>query len=196
MSKRTQLQYVKRFIEPAKPDSYPYIYVTKFDDSTLKEFYAQFSALNLNDEVKVIPIVISSYGGQVHILLSMLDIIKGAIKPVSTIAMGKAMSCGAVLLSAGTRGLRFAGENTEILIHEVSSMAIGKNLDIQNDAENTHKLNLTLMRILAKNCKMKDKNYFLKLSKSKGNVDLYFTAKEAQKLGLIDEVSIPELVRD
>lgn len=193
--KKTKLIYVQTIPEALKNDDFPYIYVTEFKESTVKEFYKEFSKLNCDDEVKVIPIVISSYGGEVYSLLSMLDIMKTANKPVATIAMGKAMSCGAVLLSAGTKGLRFAGEMTDVLIHEVSGFSIGKNLDIQNDAEKTKKLNMLLMRILAENCGIKDKDHFIKLAKSKGNIDLYFTAKESKKLGLIDHISIPELVK-
>lgn len=194
-SSKSKIEYVKLEPEIIKLDEFPYIYVTKFNEESLKEFYKEFSKLNFDPSVKIIPILISSYGGDVYTLLSMLDIIKTANKPVATIAMGKAMSCGAVLLSAGTPGYRYAGESTDILIHEVSNFSIGKNLDIQNEARSTERLNKTLMTILAKNCGMKDINYFLKLSKSKGNVDLYFSAKECKKIGLIDSVSIPELVR-
>lgn len=196
MSRRKlRLHYFETDKVVKEDDKFEYIYVTDFDDDALEKFYKKFLELNSDEEVKIIPIVISSYGGSVYTLLSMLDLIKIARKPVATIAIGKAMSCGAVLLSAGTKGFRFSGPETDILIHEVSSAAWGKNSDIQNDAKQTNKLNIKLMGILAKNCGKKDKNYFLKVSKSKGNTDLYYSAKQAKALGLIDYDTIPELFK-
>jgi len=192
MSKKARLVYFEAGRED-KEESFHYIHVNKFNEESAKNFYHDFLKLNSNPEVRVIVIVVDSYGGDVYALLSMLDVIKSANKPVATIASGKAMSCGAVLLSAGDKGLRFAGPSAEILIHEVSSVAVGKNSDVQNDAKNTARLNKLLMRTLAENSGKKDRDFFIKLSKARGNVDLVFSAKQAKSHGLIDFIGIPEL---
>jgi len=142
----------------------------------------------------VIVIIINSYGGEVYSLLSMIDLIKTAEKPVCTISNGKAISCGAVLLSCGTKGYRYAGELSDIMIHEASQGDHGKNTDIQNSAEQLKKLNDMLMRILAENSGKKNKNFFIKMLKKKSNVDMFLTAVECKKLGLIDHVGTPKLL--
>lgn len=170
-----------------------YIYVTSFEEKTVKEFYDSFMELESDPKVQVVPIVISSYGGQVYTLLSILDIMKTATKPIATICMGKAMSCGAVLLSSGTKGYRYAGENSTTLIHEVSSLAAGTSSEIQNSAAEVKLLNKKLMHILSENAGKKDKDFFIKALRANNNTDLYYSAAEAKSLGLIDYVSIPKL---
>ena len=180
---------------PIKHDDVKFITVNRFDEDALNKFYEKFLELDLRPEIKVIPIVINSYGGNVSALLGMLDIMKLTNKPVATIALGKAMSCGAVLLSAGTKGYRYAGAHTSILIHEVSSSAGGKTADLENELKDVKNLNNKLMRLLAKNCGLKNKDYFLTKSRKNANVDLYYSAEESRKLGLIDFVSVPRFLK-
>jgi ATP-dependent Clp protease protease subunit len=194
MTQLINLQVIDSVAKGAIADT-PYIFITDFNDSATISFYQTFLKLHSDPNVKVIPIVISSYGGQVHSLLAMLDIMKTSTKPVSTIALGKAMSCGAVLLSAGTRGYRFASEHTDIMIHEVSTREFGKISDIENGTKSTIHLNKLLFRILQANSTLKDANYLLKKMKSAGNVDWYLTAREYRKMGLIDHVAVPNLTK-
>jgi ATP-dependent Clp protease protease subunit len=172
-----------------------YIFVTKFDDEAASKFFDQFTHMSSSPEVKVIPIVISSFGGQVHSLLPMIDLIKACDKPVATIALGKAMSCGAFLLGAGTKGYRYAAPNADIMLHEVSSSGWDKTSNLENDVEHTRYLNDLFFNLLAKWAGKKDKNFFLKELKSKSNVDWYLTASEFKKYGLIDHVGIPNLIK-
>ena len=168
-----------------------YILVTAFDDTAFGKFYDQFIKMSANPRTKIIPIVISSFGGQVHSLLPMIDLIKASRKPVATIALGKAMSCGATLLAAGTKGYRYAAPNADIMIHEVSSMSWDKNTDMQNDAKHTKYLNDLLFKMIAEWAGKKDPKFFLKILNSKSNVDWYLTANECKKLGLVDHVGVP-----
>lgn len=171
-----------------------YIFVTEFNDKAVEEFYAQFLALSSNPEVKVIPVVVSSYGGQVHALLSMLDLIESSMKPVSTIGMGKAMSCGAVLLAAGTKGYRFAAPNTDIMLHEISSVEWGKAADIANGAKTTKRLNTKLFKILESKSTVKGNRGLIKKMRAKGNVDWFLTPGQYLKMGLIDHIGVPALI--
>lgn len=176
------------------PDDLQHIHINKFNEESAKDFYKSFRELLSNDIVKVIPIFIDSYGGNVHALLSMLDLIADSHKPVATIAMGKAMSCGAILLAAGTKGYRFAATNTDIMVHEVSSVEFGKMADLDSGVKHTKKMNDNLFAFLASRSK-KDKKFFLAKMKSMGNVDWFLTASQYKALGLIDHVGIPQLVQ-
>ncbi len=176
-------------------DELPYIFVTNFDDAALNTFYQKFTALHSNPDVKVIPIVVSSFGGQVHTLLAMIDIINSSAKPVATIGTGKAMSCGAILLASGTKGYRFAAPNTDIMLHEISSMEWGKITDTDNGVRQTKRLNIQMFKHLAKQARKKGTSFFLKEMKKRVNVDWYLTPSEYKKLGLIDHISMPILVK-
>lgn len=172
-----------------------YIYVTKFDDDAASKFYEQFLKMTANPENKVIPIVISSFGGQVHALLPMIDLIKASKKPVATIALGKAMSCGAFLLAAGTKGYRYAAPNTDIMIHEVSASTWDKTTNIQNETRHIKYLNNLFFKFLADWAGKKDSKFFLNMLKNKSNVDWYLTSNECKKLGLVDHIGIPNLIK-
>jgi ATP-dependent Clp protease protease subunit len=171
-----------------------YIFVTSFNDAAVADFLKEMVIMQLDPKYQVIPVVISSYGGYLHALLAMIDLIQASPKPVATIAVGKAMSCGAVLLAAGTKGLRFAAPNTDIMIHEVSSGDHGKTSELQTSTKQTTKLNNFMFEFLTKCSNRKEKDYFKKMIKKNGNVDWHLTAEEFKRLGLIDQVCVPNLV--
>jgi ATP-dependent protease ClpP protease subunit len=101
------------------------IRVNKFDEDSAKEFNQHMSIAQCTGQ-NVIPVVIDSYGGEVYSLMTMIDSIKASRVPVATIVEGKAMSCGAVLLTCGAPGMRFASPHSTIMIHEVASAGRGK----------------------------------------------------------------------
>lgn len=170
------------------------IYVGAFDDTAAEKFHAGIMKLEANPDVKVIPVIINSYGGSVYSLFAMLDVLSSTTKPVATIAVGKAMSCGSVLLAAGTPGYRYCGNNADVMIHEVGSWAVGKTTELKADVKNTDRLNDILLNKLASFCG-KDKNYFQKKIKEHTNLDWYLDAKTCKKLGLVDHVGTPKLLK-
>jgi ATP-dependent Clp endopeptidase proteolytic subunit ClpP len=145
-----------------------------------------------NDAQPFIPILIDSFGGDVLTLFSMLDMIDSSEKPVLTCCTSKAMSCGSALLSAGTKGYRFASPRATILIHEASTQLEGKAADIISDAKNMEALNEKLMELLAKNSN-RPASFYKNLIKKGNNADLYLTAEEALDCGIIDKIGIPEI---
>ena len=169
-----------------------YIWVTDFDDISLERFTQKFMRLERDPAIQVIPIYISSYGGEAYALGAMRDLIKSSTKPVSTIAVGKAMSCGVFLLAAGTKGLRFASENTEIMIHEVASGEWGKATEMIQAAADLDRLNKKFFKNFADDIGQSPEFIQAEMDKRK-NVDWYLDAKQALKLGVIDDISIPRV---
>ena len=145
-----------------------------------------------NDCQPFIPILIDSFGGDVLSLFSMLDMIDSSDKPVITAVSSKAMSCGSALLSAGTKGYRFASPRATILIHEASTQLEGKAADIISDAKNMEALNEKLMELLAKNSN-RPASFYKNLIKKGNNADLYLSAEEALECGIIDHIGLPEI---
>lgn len=172
----------------------PYIFVNEFNDKATNDFYKAFMNLNAKTEIKIIPIVISTYGGEVYSLLSMLDIIKFSKKPVATVALGKAMSCGVTLLASGTKGNRYVSPNADVMIHEVAHVEWGKLADTTNGVNQATKLNNRIFSLLEGFTGAK-KGTFQKRMKELNNVDWFLTASECKALGIVDFVGIPTLLK-
>ena len=147
---------------------------------------AQMLFLESEDPDKEISLYINSPGGSVTDGLAIVDTMNYIKCPVNTICLGLAASFGAVLLSNGQKGKRFATPNAEILIHQplIAGGGIsGQTTDIKIHAEQMIKTRERLTKILAENTGkpieqvMKDKER-----------DNYMTAEEALEYGLIDEI--------
>lgn len=171
------------------------IWVTEFSDLHLKKFADQFFKLESDPSIEVIPVFITSYGGDVHNMLAMRDIIKSSNKQVATIAIGKAMSAGAALLAAGSKGLRFASKDTTIMIHEVSSGAWGKTEDLKVSATEVDRLNKVFLKNMADDIGITFTQLSDKLHSMK-NADWFLTAQEALELKLIDDIQMPRMAEE
>ena len=167
------------------------IRVNKFNEDSAKKFSEQM-ALAHNTGQKVIPVVIDSYGGQVYSLMSMISAIKHADIPIATIVEGKAMSCGAVLFSFGEEGLRFMDPNATVMIHDVSSMDMGKVEELKAGAAEADRLNTKIYTMMARNCGKKD-DYFMKIVDKKKHADWFLDAEEAKKHGMANQLRVPRL---
>ena len=167
------------------------IYVNKFTEESAKEFLeAMINAQGTGQSI--IPIIIDSYGGEVYSLLKMIDIIKSSTVPVATICMGKAMSCGAVLLTCGAEGHRYMAPTATVMIHDVASFAMGKVEEIKADAKESDRLNKLIFKVMADNCG-KDVGYFSKLVHEHGHADWFLDADECKKHGMVNHLRIPKL---
>ena len=167
------------------------IRVNKFDEESAKDFALQMAQAH-NTGQKVIPVVIDSYGGQVYSLMSMIAAIKDSELPVATIVEGKAMSCGAVLFSFGKDGYRFMDKNATVMIHDVSSMDMGKIEELKASAKEADRLNTIIYTMMAQNCGKKD-DYFMKIVDKKKHADWFLDAEEAQSHNLANHLRIPTL---
>lgn len=167
------------------------VYVNKFTEESLKQFKQDFNDAKFTKQ-EVIPIFIDSYGGAVDALTGMIDEIKNCDVPVATIATGKAMSCGAFLLAAGTKGYRYISPNARVLIHQISSWTIGKKEDIQADANEMERLSQLMWGFMNDWCQ-KPQGYFEQQMKDRLNADWYLNPTEAFKYGLVDYIGIPKL---
>ena len=165
--------------------------VNKFTEDSAKKFH-QDVAMAHNTGQKIIPLVIDSYGGQVYSLLSMVSAIEASELPIATIVEGKAMSCGAVLLTFGEPGLRFADPNATVMIHDVSSGGHGKIEELKADVKEAERLDEKIFTMMARNCGKKD-DYFKKRVFNKKHADWFMDAQEAKKHGLVNHLRVPKL---
>jgi ATP-dependent Clp protease protease subunit len=125
----------------------------------------------------------------------MISAINSADLPVATIVEGKAMSCGAVLLSFGEQGMRYADPNATIMIHDVSSGGHGKIEELKADVKEAERLDEKIFTMMARNCGKKD-DFFKKKVFNKKHADWFMDAQEAKKHGLVNHLRVPQLSID
>ena len=155
----------------------------EIDEHVASLAVAQLLFLEAEDPEKDIAIYINSPGGSVTAGMAIYDTIKYIKPEVSTIAIGLAASMGAVLLTAGTKGKRFALPNAEIMIHQPLGGASGQAEDIKIHAEWILKTRKKLNEILSE-CSGQP----LSVIEKDTDRDNFMTAEEALSYGLIDKV--------
>ena len=138
-----------------------------------------------NRLIDEIEIYINSNGGEVTALLPMIDLIDAMKKPVKTIVLGKAYSCGALLLLCGHKGKRAAYKNSEILFHEVAGGIIAKASQMVHEVERIKRFNDLAVKFIRERTRMSE----AQISKfMESNRDIFITAQEALEYGIIDEI--------
>ena len=153
------------------------------NDQVASTVVAQLLFLEAQDPDKDIYFYINSPGGVITSGLSMFDTMNYIKPDIVTICIGQAASMGAFLLSAGTKGKRYALPHARIMIHQPSGGAQGQSTDIQIQAQEIQRLKDTLNEIMAENCGKKAKQ----LEKDTER-DNFMSSAEAVEYGLIDKV--------
>lgn len=165
------------------------VFVTGEVNDTMADLVvAQLLFLEAEDPTKDIQLYINSPGGQVTSGLAILDTMRHIKPDVSTICMGMAASMGAVLLTAGTKGKRYALPNADVMIHQPLGGSQGQAEDIRIQAEKILATRERLNQILAE-CTGQD----IETIRLDTDRDKYLTAEEAKEYGLIDKVLYPEV---
>ncbi|MBI4425860.1 MAG: ATP-dependent Clp protease proteolytic subunit [Elusimicrobia bacterium] len=147
---------------------------------------AQLLYLESEDPDKDINLYINSPGGMVTAGLAVYDTMQYIKCPITTICIGMAMSFGAVLLAAGTKGRRFALPQSRIMIHQplISGGGIsGQATDIEVEAKEMVRTKEILNEILAHHTGQT----VAKIAKDVER-NFYLSADEAKTYGLVDEV--------
>lgn len=153
------------------------------DDHVANLIIAQLLFLASEDPKKDISFYINSPGGHVSSGLAIVDTMNHVAPDVSTVCVGMAASMGAVLLSSGKKGKRFALPNAEVMIHQPSGGAEGQASDIAITAKHILATRERLNKILAKNT-----GQSLKKIETDVDRDFFMTADEAKTYGVIDKV--------
>ena len=181
-----------------EPDIAPYrtIWVRDFGIGAAKEFYEELEAMYRENPEKPVLVMVASYGGYVDGLFAMVDAINAFPFEVWTCCFGVAMSCGAVLLSAGTKGRRYSLRNATVMIHEITGFIWAQAPDIKNEAEEAERINTRVLTILAENCGMTFEELMTVMRGQDGAREHYFDADGAKTFGIVDEIveSLPNII--
>ncbi|MFH0938597.1 MAG: ATP-dependent Clp endopeptidase proteolytic subunit ClpP [Planctomycetota bacterium] len=153
------------------------------DDLTAATVVAQMLFLQLENKESDIALYVMSPGGSVNAGLAIYDTMQHVSNDVATYCIGQAASMGAFLLTAGTKGKRFALPNARIMIHQPWGGAQGTAADIIIQAEEIIRLKKSLNAIYALHTGQTEE----RIAKDSDR-DFFMSAEQAQKYGLIDEI--------
>lgn len=153
------------------------------DDQLANSVIAQLLFLDAQDPEKDIYLYINSPGGSVSAGLAIFDTMNFIRADVQTIAMGMAASMGSFLLTAGTKGKRFALPNSEIMIHQPLGGAQGQAVEIEIAARHILQTRERLNKILSERTGQP-----IEVIERDTDRDNYMTAEQAKEYGIIDEV--------
>jgi ATP-dependent Clp protease protease subunit len=164
---------------------------TPIDDQVANLIVAQLLFLNHEDPEKEIQMYINSPGGVIYAGLAIYDTMQMISNPISTVAVGVTASFGTVLLTAGTKGRRYALPNATIHMHQPLGGAQGQATDIEIQAKQILRLKSLLLGIMAKHTGQP-----LEVIERDSDRDYYLEAKNAVEYGLVDQVlEAPEKVQ-
>ena len=139
------------------------------------------------DRAEDIKFYISTYGGSALEMLGIYDVMNYCKNfcDIQTIGIGKVMSAGTLLLSAGTKGKRKLGKHSQVMIHSVNGGSIGELHNLENEMEQMKNLQEIYIQCLSSETSM-TKRQIQRLINRKVNV--YLSSEEAIEKGLADEV--------
>lgn len=156
---------------------------TEITDQVANVVVAQLLFLKMEDPKKDVHIYINSLGGYITAGLAIYDTLQWMGCNVNTYCIGQASSMGALLLTAGTKGKRYALPNSRIMIHQPYGGVGGTSADIALQAKEILVLKKLLNEIMSK-CTGQS----LERIAADSERDFYMSAQEAKDYGLIDEV--------
>jgi len=154
-------------------------YIDEISSADLILELLYLDAVSTND----IELYINSPGGSISAGLAIYDVMKSLKSDIKTICVGQASSMAQILLTAGTKGKRYAYPHAQIMMHQPMGQVSGQVTDIAIQVQEFSKLKILLAQIIAIHTG-KPLEEIIKDAER----DFYFTSQEAKKYGLIDEV--------
>ncbi|MDR1435296.1 MAG: ATP-dependent Clp protease proteolytic subunit [Puniceicoccales bacterium] len=156
---------------------------TPIDDFVANAIVAQLLFLQMEDPKKDIHMYVNSPGGSITAGMAIYDTMKFMSCDVVTYCIGQAASMATVLLTAGTKGKRYALPNSRVMIHQPSGQATGQTSDISIAAKEILRWKKTLTNVLAE-CTGQS---IEKIEKDSDR-DFFMSANDAKAYGIVDEV--------
>jgi ATP-dependent Clp protease protease subunit len=159
---------------------------TQITDQTANLIVAQLLYLSNEDSEAPIQMYINSPGGVIYAGLAIYDTMQMIANPINTVAVGVTASFGTVLLTAGTKGQRFALPHSTVHLHQPLGGAQGQATDIEIQANEILRLRDKLNNILAHHT-----GKSVEKVREDTERDYWLTAEDAVAYGLVDKVLEP-----
>lgn len=160
---------------------------TEISDQVANVVVAQLLFLRTEDPKKDIHIYINSMGGYTTAGLAIYDTLQYVGCSISTYCIGQAASMAALLLTAGTKGRRYALPNSRMMIHQPWGGVGGTSADVRLQAQEILRIKKRLNEIMAERTSQP-----IEKIEEDSDRDYYMGAEEAKAYGLIDEILVPK----
>ncbi len=160
---------------------------TEINDQVANVIVAQLLFLKMEAPKKPISLYINSPGGYINAGLAIYDTMRFLGVEIHTYCIGQAASMGALLLTAGTKGHRYALPNSRIMIHQPSGGIQGTSADIQIQYKEMESMKKRLEKILAEHS-----GQTIEKIHADSDRDFFMSPEEAIEYGLIDQVAEPQ----
>lgn len=150
---------------------------------------AMMLLLNSQDKKKPITLFINSSGGYVEPSFAIYDTMNMIEAPVKTVCCGGASSFAAILLAAGTKGMRFATPSSRIMIHQIQlhgGSVATRGTDVEIEAKEVKAIKIKMTEVLARHTGQTYRKVYRDCE-----VDKYMTVEEAKSYGIIDGILKP-----
>ncbi len=156
---------------------------TEIDDHVANLITAQLLFLESDDPEKDIFLYINSPGGQITSGMAIYDTMQYVTPDVVTVCVGQAASMGAVLLTAGAKGKRYALPHARVMIHQPLGGYKGQASDVEIQAREMLRVKAEMNEIMAKHT-----GQSLKKVSADSDRDFFMTSAQAQEYGIVDKV--------
>ena len=156
---------------------------SEVDDAVANRICAQLLLLSAEDPASDIALYINSPGGSVTAGLAVYDTMRLLPNDVVTVGFGFAASMGQFLLTAGTKGKRYALPHTRVMMHQPSAGIGGTAVDIAIQAENLEHVKRVVTELIAQHT-----GHTRDQIAADSDRDRWFTAHEALEYGMVDRI--------
>ena len=156
----------------------------QIDDTSADHIMSQLLCLESMDPDRDISIYINSPGGSFTAMTAIYDTMQFIRPEIQTVCLGQAASAAAVLLAAGSPGMRMALPNSRIIIHQPATEGgYGQSSDIEIQAKEILRMRSQLEEMIARHSKRGVEQVRKDIDRDK-----ILTAEEAKEYGLVDDV--------
>lgn len=181
----SSVEGLEQLLMGAQPDNSRMVFLHgEVSEGAIAQVIAQMLHL-ANISRAPIHLIISTYGGSIDEMFSLYDTIKFLPCPVHTVALGKVMSAGVLLLASGVKGKRLIGGSARIMMHALSGGVYGNVFEIENQTKESQRLQKLMVESLAKETKM-TKVQIQKVMTPM--LDHYVTPTDAVRYGIVDKI--------
>jgi len=190
MVNETRIIVDRPLTDDADYNPLPIIWVESFDFPTSTTFIKALTVYEADNSVQEIFMYVTSYGGEVMPLIAMIDAMLSCSKPIHSVMLGTAASCGA-FLAACAPGTRFIGANTSLHLHHVRAMVYEDLPGLEQEAKTINKIEAKLFKLLAK--RAGTTMSAIKKELKEENREWNLQAEDAIEWNFADIIGIPRL---
>lgn len=179
------LEGLEQLLVGAQPDNSRMVFLHgEVSEGSIAQVIAQMLHL-ANIGRAPIYLIISTYGGSIDEMFSLYDTIKFLPCPVHTVALGKVMSAGVLLLASGVKGKRLIGASARIMMHPVSGGVFGNVFEMENQSKEAHRLQKLMVDSMLKETKMTQAQIAKVMNPM---LDYFVTPDDAVRYGIVDKI--------